>query len=70
MTEQEMIDGYMDGLDLSSPEPSANRSRSYHHGFENGRADRAGKPAAPTVELRRKQAEEAIAEDAKDWMFG
>lgn len=36
----EMVDGYTDGLDLSSPEPSANRSHSYRHGFANGRADR------------------------------
>ena len=41
---QEMVDGYMDGLDLSSPEPSDNRSQSYRHGFANGRDDRRGKP--------------------------
>ena len=40
----EMIEGYMDGLDLNTPEPSANRSHSYRHGFANGRDDRRGKP--------------------------
>lgn len=42
----DMVDGYMDGFDLNSPEPSANRSRSYRHGFANGRDDRRGKPRA------------------------
>ena len=41
--EDEMMQGYLDGLDLSSPEPSDNRSRSYRHGFKNGRSDRTGK---------------------------
>lgn len=35
----EMVQGYFDGLDLTSPQPSANRSRSYRHGFANGRAE-------------------------------
>lgn len=49
----EMVQGYMDGFDLSSPEPSANRSRSYRHGFANGRDDRAHKPRASYEELIR-----------------
>lgn len=36
----EMIDGYKDGLDLSNPEPSENRSYSYRHGFNAGRNDK------------------------------
>ena len=36
---QEMIGGYLDGRDPDSPEPSANRSHSYRHGFIAGRAD-------------------------------
>lgn len=36
----EMVQGYMDGFDLSSPAPSANRSHSYRHGFAAGRSDR------------------------------
>jgi hypothetical protein len=53
----EMTDGYRDGLDPNSPEPSANRTRSYHYGFLNGRDD-----------LRRKspdRGEEAAAHDAR-----
>jgi hypothetical protein len=49
----EMVDGYRDGFDLSSPEPSANRSHSYRHGFANGRDDRAGRPRASYAELVR-----------------
>jgi len=40
----EMKEGYRDGLDPDSPEPSANRSASYRHGFQVGRNDRAGVP--------------------------
>lgn len=32
----EMLEGFLDGYDLSLPEPSANRSHSYRHGFANG----------------------------------
>lgn len=42
----DMVEGFMDGYDLTAPEPSANRSHSYRHGFANGRDDRAGKPRA------------------------
>jgi hypothetical protein len=35
-----MIQGFMDGYDLTAPEPSINRSKSYRHGFANGRADK------------------------------
>lgn len=40
----EMIEGFKDGYDLNAPEPSANRSHSYRHGFANGRDDRRGQP--------------------------
>lgn len=36
----EMVQGYMDGYDLNAPEPSANRSHSYRHGFWVGRAEK------------------------------
>lgn len=49
----EMLDGYRDGLDPSSPEPSANRSDSYRHGFANGRDDLARRPRAAAADLRR-----------------
>lgn len=48
----EMIEGYRDGRDGSSPEPSSNRSRSYRHGFANGRDDLSGTPRASAHELR------------------
>jgi len=41
------------------PEPSANRSASYRHGFANGRDDRRGKPR-DTYENICRQAEEAM----------
>lgn len=58
----EMIQGYQDGLDADCPEPSGNRSHSYRHGFENGRADRAHKPSGNYTE-RCQQANEAMAAD-------
>jgi hypothetical protein len=39
----DMVEGYMDGRDLDAPEPSANRSHSYRHGFAVGRAEKVGK---------------------------
>lgn len=38
----DMVQGFMDGYDLTAPEPSVNRSESYRHGFANGRADKTG----------------------------
>jgi hypothetical protein len=49
----EMVQGFLDGYDLSAPQPSSNRSHSYRHGFANGRDDRAGKPRASHDELTR-----------------
>ena len=37
MSEQQMLEGYLDGLDRDAPEPSSNRTESYRHGFANGR---------------------------------
>lgn len=56
----EMVEGYCDGLDMTTPEPSANRSHSYRHGFANGRDDRRGKPRPGDL---RKMADEAMALD-------
>jgi len=36
----EMVEGFMDGYDLSAPEPSSNRSASYRHGFMCARIDK------------------------------
>ncbi len=50
--EAEMCEGYFDGRDLSSPEPSANRTFCYRHGFANGRDDTIGTPRAWADEIR------------------
>ena len=58
----EMTDGYLDGLKTDNPEPSANRSASYRHGFANGRDDLAHSPRLPAQVLRL-LADQAIRED-------
>jgi hypothetical protein len=60
----EMVEGFFDGYDPNAPEPSANRSASYRHGFANGRNDLAGKPRASAAELRR-IADKAMDEDER-----
>jgi hypothetical protein len=64
----DMVQGYIDGLDLNAPEPSANRSASYRHGFANGRDDRRGKPRAPFAEISA-AADVAMAEDDQRGVF-
>jgi len=49
----EMVQGYMDGYDLSAPEPSVNRSESYRHGFMVGRGEKTGKLAGTCQSLRK-----------------
>ena len=60
--EQEMVDGYFDGLDPDAPEPSENRSESYRHGFRSGRAD-CGRPRAESFDETQAAADRAIEED-------
>jgi hypothetical protein len=48
----EMVAGYLDGRKPDNPEPSANRSFSYRHGFANGRDDLARSPRMPAQMLR------------------
>jgi hypothetical protein len=60
--EDEMMQGFMDGYDRDAPEPSANRSYSYRHGFANGRDDRRGSPRA-TAQWLRERAETCITVD-------
>jgi hypothetical protein len=60
----EMIEGYRDGFNLDSPEPSQNRSNSYRHGFANGRDDHARSPRA-TAAMLRLMAEKAIRDDVE-----
>lgn len=60
----DMLEGFRDGYDLSAPEPSSNRSNSYRHGFMVGRLDKTptawGKHSADDL---RKLADEAMEAD-------
>lgn len=58
----EMVEGYLDGRRAENPEPSANRSASYRHGFANGRDDLAHSPRLPANVLRL-LADQAIRDD-------
>lgn len=62
---KEMVEGFVDGYDLSNPEPSGNRSRSYRHGFRSGRADK-GFPRKESFEEVLAMAEEAMRLDELD----
>jgi hypothetical protein len=59
----EMVEGYRDGFNLDIPEPSDNRSFSYHHGFKNGRADKNGKLSFASAGFARYQAQIAMEKD-------
>jgi hypothetical protein len=59
----EMVQGYMDGFDLDTPEPSANRSESYRHGFANGRADKTGRSRGLTFNQLIAASDEAMWND-------
>ena len=62
----EMIAGYRDGYDLDAPEPSANRSYSYRHGFMVGRSEKVNrKPAAPWQRLEELGDEAAAKDEAR-----
>lgn len=55
MKEQEMMAGYMDGLDAGSheiPDCHRNKSAAYRHGWLNGRDDRIHKPREKASVLR------------------
>ena len=49
----DIVDGYMDGYDMTAPEPSANRSASYRHGFMVGRGEKTGDFAGNYIDLNR-----------------
>lgn len=61
----DMIEGYKDGRDLDAPEPSANRSRSYRHGFAVGRSER-NNTRLGTFDQVTKMADEAMLLDQQD----
>lgn len=64
----DMAEGYMDGLNddrLEYPDGLSNRSRSYRHGWLNGRDDRMNNPRL-TARTLRQLADEAMALDDAD----
>ena len=64
--DEEMLEGYRDGRNPDNPEPSDNRSYSYRHGFANGRADKNGKPAFPSVAVAGYLADIAMQKDDEE----
>lgn len=62
--EDEMVEGYLDGRSWDSPEPSANRSHSYRHGFANGRDDLRHQPRAYASRLIEEAAAAIAADEA------
>jgi len=54
--DQQFAEGYMDGRDISCPEPSGNRHPAYRHSFEVGRAELANKPIPYAVSIERAEA--------------
>jgi hypothetical protein len=62
--EDEMVLGFMDGYDRNAPQPSENRSRSYRHGFANGRRDIGMLEDGMCAAELREMAEECIGMDA------
>jgi hypothetical protein len=65
---EEMARGYLDGYDLDAPEPSANRSACYRHGFANGRAEKLHKWPRASYDVLMRLADEAIAADMASTM--
>lgn len=59
----EMIQGFMDGYDLTAPEPSSNRSASYRHGFMCARIDKRVILENYSAGQLRKMADDAMAQD-------
>lgn len=50
--EDDIVEGYLDGLSPDNPEPSNNRSAGYRHGFANGRDDLRKEPRDSAANLR------------------
>jgi hypothetical protein len=67
--DQEFAEGYRDGRDRDTPEPSDNRSDAYRHSFAVGRAELAGCPIPAALSRERAQGIEA-AEAAKTTKIG
>lgn len=60
----EMVEGFVDGYDLSAPEPSTNRSASYRHGFMCGRIDKGLIKWTGSADEFQARADAAMDEDA------
>lgn len=61
---EDMLEGFRDGYDLTAPEPSSNRSASYRHGFMCGRLDKGLiKRNGRTADDLRQLADLAMAKD-------
>ena len=58
----EMVQGFRDGYDRDAPEPNANRSHSYRHGFLAARNDHSANPLC--ADEMRRLADEAMQRDA------
>lgn len=54
--DQEFVDGYLDGHDLSTPVPSGNRRPAYVHSFKIGRAEALRQEPTMTAQQARKRA--------------
>ena len=54
--DQEFVEGYLDGLQPDSPEPSGNRHPAYLHSFRVARAEREGKPIPAAVSRKAAEA--------------
>ena len=52
IVDDEILRGYLDGLDPSEMDPGGNASMAYRHGFENGRDDHNHKPRRSAGEAR------------------
>lgn len=58
----EMVQGFRDGYNISNPEPSGNRTASYRHGFMVARIDK-GMMASPGIDALEMLADQAMAAD-------
>ena len=52
MNDQEVTEGYLDGMSKDAVEPSDNRTESYIFGRQNGRDDRLGIPRKNASKIR------------------
>lgn len=63
--DDEFMAGYIDGHDLTTPEPSQNRSEAYRHSWTLGRAEKLGQPLPKAAVSRAKAAEIIERENAR-----